>query len=82
MASIPVVRSPDDVHPAERGKGAALVEEHDAGPDDVPDVRAVPEPEGVAAARLATAGGNCIKIGLPGKLILSKRKGLREVLFS
>ena len=28
------------------------------------------------------AGGNCIKIGLPGKLILSKRKDLREVLFS
>ena len=28
------------------------------------------------------AGGNCIKIGLPGKLILSKRKGLREVIFS
>ena len=27
-------------------------------------------------------GMNCIKIGLPGKLILSKRKGLREVLFS
>ena len=27
------------------------------------------------------AGGNCIKIGLPGKLILSK-KGLWEVLFS
>ena len=27
-------------------------------------------------------GTNCIKIGLPGKLILSKRKGLREVLFS
>ena len=27
-------------------------------------------------------GGNCIKIGLPGKPILSKRKGLREVLFS
>ena len=26
--------------------------------------------------------GNCIKIGLPGKLILSKRKGLREVRFS
>ena len=25
---------------------------------------------------------NCIKIGLPGKLILSKSKGLREVLFS
>ena len=43
-------------------------------------------------ARLAKSGGkaspkkktgtNCIKIGLPGKLILSKRKGLREVLFS
>ena len=28
------------------------------------------------------SGTNCIKIGLPGKLILSKRKGLREVLFS
>ena len=27
-------------------------------------------------------GGNCIKIGLPGKLILGKRKGLLEVLFS
>ena len=27
-------------------------------------------------------GMNCIKIGLPGKLIFSKRKGLREVLFS
>ena len=27
-------------------------------------------------------GTNCIKIGLPGKLILSKRKGLWEVLFS
>ena len=26
--------------------------------------------------------GNCMKIGLPGKLILTKRKGLREVLFS
>ena len=25
---------------------------------------------------------NCIKLGLPGKLILSKRKGLREVIFS
>ena len=28
------------------------------------------------------SGGNCIKISLPGKLILIKRKGLREVLFS
>ena len=30
----------------------------------------------------ADAGTNCIKIGLQGKLILSKRKGLREALFS
>ena len=28
------------------------------------------------------SGMNCIKIGLPGKLILSKRKCLPEVLFS
>ena len=28
------------------------------------------------------SGGNCIKIGLPGKLILSKRKVLWEVIFS
>ena len=28
------------------------------------------------------AGTNCIKIGLPGKLILSKRKVLLEDLFS
>ena len=27
-------------------------------------------------------GTNCIKIGLPGKLILRKRKGPQEVLFS
>ena len=27
-------------------------------------------------------GTNCLKIGLPGKLILSKRIDLREVLFS
>ena len=27
-------------------------------------------------------GTNCIKIGLPGKRILSKRKGLGKVLFS
>ena len=32
-------------------------------------------------ARRGRPGMNCIKIGLPGKLILSKRKGLREVLF-
>ena len=31
---------------------------------------------------LKAAGGKCIRIGLPGKLILSKRKGLREVIFS
>ena len=30
----------------------------------------------------APPGTNCIKISLPGKQILSKRKGLREVLFS
>ena len=30
----------------------------------------------------ARPGMNCIKIGLPGKLILSKRKGILEVLFS
>ena len=36
------------------------------------------------AAELAEkeSGTNCIEIALPGKLILSKRKGLREVLFS
>ena len=28
------------------------------------------------------SGTNCIKIGLRGKLILSKRKGLWEVIFS
>ena len=39
--------------------------------------------EGVGGAIVViVAGGNCIKIGLPGKLILSKRKGLLEVLFS
>ena len=27
-------------------------------------------------------GMNCIKIGFPGKMILSKRKGIWEVLFS
>ena len=36
----------------------------------------------VASLRSAYPGTNCIKIGLPGKLILSKRKGLMEVLFS
>ena len=35
----------------------------------------------VDAQAFGHPGGNCIKIGLPGKLILSKRKGLREILF-
>ena len=34
------------------------------------------------AAAFNPAGTNCIKIGLPGKRILSKRKCLLEVLFS
>ena len=38
---------------------------------------------GVAVAGVhGLTGGNCIKIGLPGKSILSKRNGLLEVLFS
>ena len=43
--------------------------------------RVVLEAEAEAEAE-AVAGTNCIKIGLPGKLILSKRKGLWEVVFS
>ena len=35
-----------------------------------------------AAGAGARAGTNCIEMGFPGKLILSKRKGLWEVLFS
>ena len=39
--------------------------------------------QGLDALMLTTeAGMNCIKIGLPRKLILSKRKGLREVIFT
>ena len=38
------------------------------------------EVDGVDPTR--NPGMNCIKIGLPGKLIPSKRKGLLEVLFS
>ena len=34
------------------------------------------------AVLLGRPGMNCIKIGLPGKSILSKRKGLREIIFS
>ena len=41
-----------------------------------------PDPIGVEVERFERTGGNCIKIGLPGKLILRKRKGLPEVLFS
>ena len=36
----------------------------------------------IDAAMDSSPGTNCIKIGLPGKLILLKRKGLQEVLFS
>ena len=35
-----------------------------------------------AVAAFTCPGTNCIKVGLPGKLILSKGKGLRGVLFS
>ena len=35
-----------------------------------------------ATTVLGDPGTNCIKIGLPGKLILIERKGLREVIFS
>ena len=33
-------------------------------------------------AAINESWGNCIKIGLQGKLILSKKKGLLEVMFS
>ena len=36
----------------------------------------------LAHPQLVVPGGNCIKTGLPGNLILSKRQGLLEVLFS
>ena len=35
-----------------------------------------------SAEESSSSGMNCIKIGLPGKQIVSKRRGLREVLFS
>ena len=42
-----------------------------------------PPQEPAAQAALRTAPGtNCIETGPPGKLILCKRKGHREVLFS
>ena len=48
--------------------------------DKIPDLVKDPEAEAEfeALKGLFDAGTNCIKIGLPGKLILSKRKGLRE----
>ena len=39
--------------------------------------RGVPAPGGARGS----AGMNCVKTGLPGKLILSKRKGLQEIIF-
>ena len=36
----------------------------------------------IPACNAKISGMNCIKMGLPGKLILTKRKGLLEVLFS
>ena len=47
-----------------------------------PGGRSVPAGSAAARGSAQSPGGNCMKIGLPGKLILSKRKGLREVLFS
>ena len=62
-------------------KGKVRVFVVPAGPDLVKAVLV----ERLVVVRLCEnprSGDNCIKIGLPGKLILSKRKGLREVLFS
>ena len=49
-----------------------------------PTLQVLPQParRPERRARPGEPGMNCIKIGLPGKLILSKRKGLLEVLFS
>ena len=55
--SIPVVRAPDDVHPAERGEGAALDEEDDARPHNVTDLGRVPQLERVASPGFATTAG-------------------------
>ena len=57
-------------------------EVQDEAPAVEPLLRRAHRPQlGVALGRL-DPGGNCIKIGLPGKSILSKRKGLLEVIFS
>ena len=56
---------------------------HQAGPNDPHPW--YDKPAGAAGEDLLpdlVPGMNCIKIGLSGKLIFSKRKGLREVLFS
>ena len=60
---------PADALPAHAVQGERL--RHDAPVDD----------NGSACCPSTPSTGiNCIKIGLPGKLILSERKGLREVL--
>ena len=41
-----------------------------------------PVPGQRRAGAVHLPGMNCIKIGLPGKLILSKGKGLWEIIFS
>ena len=51
-------------------------------PDSIELAEDALEGAAVTVLTTATAGTNCIKIGLPGKLILSERKGLREVIFS
>ena len=58
-------------------KGAERVE-----PEPEGEVRGGPQEGDQEAAAAEGPGTNCIEIGLPGKLILSKRKGLWEVLFS
>ena len=42
----------------------------------------IPWQVGLTTKPKSNPGTNCIKIGIPGKLNLSKRKGLREVIFS
>ena len=63
------------LHPLRRGR------EEDQG-DGHARHHGRPRPAEDARRRRRTPGTKCIKIGLPGKLILSKRKGLREIIFS